>query len=145
MNCWFSFKQVKHSDELIAQTEPKVVSKIEKFASKAIDTHVTFSKVGHNSYMVRCTLKGGDGFNLHVEATEDNLTNAVDLMVHKLEKQLKRHKEKIKDHKHSKRDTHLRLVEKLPPQEISWDEVEIDAADLIKFEESTRRRVVGSR
>lgn len=138
MDCRFSFKKVKKSDVLIEFAQPKILAKIEKYTTKPIDAHVTFSKEGFE-FTVRCTLKGGDGFNSQVEATADDLYNALDIALEKLEAQLKKQKEKIKRHKFPEGSNirHLRLV----PNEASsddWDSIPIDAADLIKYEKSRR-------
>lgn len=137
LNCWFSFKQVKHSDDLVAQAEPRLMAKIEKYATKAIDAHVTFTQFSPEEYSCRCVIKGGDGFNIQVEAHKENLNSAFDTMLHRLETQLKRQKDKIKRHKYDGKSLKV-----LPPLEVvdkEWDD-EVDAEDLIKFVEATDRR-----
>jgi ribosomal subunit interface protein len=137
MDCRFSFKQVKRSEVLIEFAQPKIMAKIEKYSTKPIDAHVTFAKQGF-IFEVRCTLKGGDGFNSQVEASGPDLHNTFDLMLDKLEIQLRKQKEKIKRHKYpeEKAIRHLKLVasDDLPSED--WDSIPIDAADVVKYEKA---------
>lgn len=143
MDCRFSFKQLKRSEVLIDFAQPKILAKIEKYSTKPIDAHVTFMKQGFN-YEVRCTLHGGDGFNTQVDAVSSDLHNALDIMLDKLDVQLKKQKEKIKRHKYPEKSNirHLRLVP--TPAELmdDWDSVPIDAEDVIKYEKA-RHHLVG--
>lgn len=134
MDCRFSFKQVKRSEVLIDFAQPKILTKIEKYSTKPIDAHVTFIKQGFG-YVVRCTIKGGDGFNSQVEASGPDLHNTLDLMLDKLEIQLKKQKEKLKNHKHPEESNirHLKVVQNQSPTE-DWDSIPIDAEDVIKYE-----------
>lgn len=134
MDCRFSFKQVKRSEVLIEFAQPKILAKIEKYSTKPIDAHVTFIKQGFD-YVVRCTIKGGDGFNSQVEATSQDIHNALDLMLDKLDIQLKKQKEKLKRHKYPENSNlrHLRLVPKVNPED-DWDSIPIDAEDIVKYE-----------
>ncbi len=135
MECRFSFKQIKRSDVLVEFAEPKILARIEKYSTKPIDAHITFTKQGFN-HEVRCTLKGGDGFNLQVDALAPDLHNALDLMLDKLEIQLKKHKEILKRHKfpEAKEVRHLRLVAANENLTEDWDSIPIDASDIIKYE-----------
>lgn len=139
MECRFSFKNLKRSEVLMDFAQPKVLSKIEKYTTKPIDAHVTFEKGGFE-FIARCTLKGGDGFNAQVESTSDDIYTSLDMMLAKLEIQLKKQKEKIKNHKkHDEKETirHLRLVMNESPSE-DWDSAPVDAGDIIKYEKSRR-------
>ena len=139
MDCRFSFKQLAKSDVLTEFAKPKILAKIEKYSTKPIDVHVTFLKEGFN-FTVRCTLKGGDGFNSQVESTSQDVYSALDLMLAKLEIQLKKQKEKIKRHKYSENENirYLRLVPSEGSEEDDWDTIPVDAEDLIKFENARR-------
>ncbi|MBI2603106.1 MAG: ribosome-associated translation inhibitor RaiA [Deltaproteobacteria bacterium] len=137
MNCRFSFKHVKRSQTLIDYSEPKILAKIEKYATKPIDVHVTVTQQGIN-YDVRCHVKGGDGFSFQLEAENTDLHTAIDMMLHKMEGQLKKQKDKIKHHKTPERSNfkHLRVVEE---EEEDWDAVPIDAEELLKLERAKVR------
>ena len=110
MNCRFSFKQVKRSEVLVEFAQPKILAKIEKYSTKPIDAHITFTKQGFN-FIVRCSVKGGDGFNFQVEASSHDLYSTLDLMLAKLETQLKKQKEKLKRHKYPEEANLYKLFE----------------------------------
>ena len=131
MQCRFSFKHMKTSEALVEYSEEKILGKIEKFSTKPIEAHITFSVDGHE-HIAHCSVKGGDGFNIQVESTCADMYGSVDILIDKLEGQLKRQKEKLKHHKH----THnIRMLK--PKEYVSNDDcdsIPVDAGDLIKFE-----------
>ena len=134
MDCRFSFKQIQKSDVLVNFIQPKIVAKVEKYSTKPIDAHITISKQTFN-YTVHCTIKGGDGFNSQVEATNPDIHNAIDIMLDRLEVQLKKQKEKLKRHKHpeGRGIRHLRLVSNDVLTD-DWESLPIDAEDIVKYE-----------
>ena len=95
MQCRFSFKHMKTSEALINYAEAKITQKIEKFSTKPIEAHVTFSVEGHE-HIAHCGVTGGDGFNFQVDSSCADMYGSVDLLLGKLEVQLKRQKEKLK-------------------------------------------------
>ena len=98
MQVRFSFKQASSSEDLKNYAEQKVLKLIEKFVTKPIEAHITFSTDRH-CQNVHCSVQGGDGFNTQVEASSKDMQASIDSMLDKLQTQLKRQKEKIKDHK----------------------------------------------
>ena len=99
MNFKFTFKHMKTSDALRAYAQEKLTTKIEKFVSKPIEAHVTFG-IEHLLNKVHLSLYAGDGFDIQAEQSSSDMYAAVDMLVDKLEAQLKKHKEKLKNHKH---------------------------------------------
>ena len=139
MQCRFSFKQMSTSQALIDYTEAKVVGKIEKFSTKPIEAHITFFVEGQDQ-KVHCNVLGGDGFNIQVHASCPDMYGSVDVLINKLEIQLRRQKEKIKHHKHHKNNLrHLPYVQARAKDDC--DSIPIDADDLIKYERARSRRV----
>lgn len=140
MNCRFSFKQIKRSEVLVEFAQPKILAKIEKYVTKPIDVHTTFTKQAF-SYVIRCSVKGGDGFNFQVEVMGPDLYSTFDMVLAKLESQLKRQKEKLKNHKHPETIRHLQIVrnEEDLGEEGDWDEIPVDAGDIIKYERARHR------
>ncbi len=129
MQCRFSFKHMKTSQALIDYAEAKIVQKIEKFSTKPIDALITFSTEGYNQ-TAHCSVKGGDGFSFEVESSCKDMYGSIDLLVDKLVGQLKKQKDKLKNHKQLAADE-LPLEEVLDPEEC--DNVPVDAEDLLKF------------
>ena len=97
MECRYLFNKVKYSEELIAYTENKLLKQLAKYTNKNIEAVISFKSQGVMS-ISHCHYYGGNGFNIIVQGKSRNLFESVDFMLHKLQVQLKRRKEKIKDH-----------------------------------------------
>ena len=159
----FSFNNIKHSQWLIDWSTSHLADKINKFVSKPIDVHVTFSRISQKKVCCRCLLSGGDGFNIEASAeryylpehakkgklpsswdiSRDALILAFEDMLHKLERQLRDHKEKIKRHKFSEEESikHLNLIEPIATQDEDWNCGEVDAGEyIVKFQKALSQR-----
>ena len=132
----FSFLHMETSNALRTYAEGKVNQEVQKFSTKPVECHVTFSVDRHN-HTAHLSMNGGDGFMLEVDHTCTDMYGSVDHMIDKLQSQLRKHKEKLKKHKgnKAKRDV-IYLTER------SFDNAEIDAGDILKFE-AARRKVSG--
>ena len=137
MQFQFSFKHMDASEALSKYAEGKLRLEIEKFSTKPIQCHISFAVDRHN-HTVHCTVNGGDGFAFQVEHTCNDMYGSVDHMVDKLEVQLRRQKEKLKSHK--QRGPNKRNVASLVGRE--FESAEIDASDILKYEQA-RRKVSG--
>jgi len=135
MQFQFSFKQMDSSDALRDYAQDKVREKIAKFVTKPIKANITFSVDRHN-HTAHCGVSGGDNFNFQVEHTCEDMYGSVDRMVDKLETQLKRQKEKLKNHK--SRPSARDIAEMESVSDDSLDEPAVDAEDVIKFEHARR-------
>jgi putative sigma-54 modulation protein len=134
MRFQFSFKHMQTSDSLAKHAESKMRTEIEKFVSKPVDCHITFS-VDRFNHTAHCSFNGGDGYSFQVEHTCPDMYGSVDHMVDKLEVQLRRQKEKLKDHKHRKpsKRSHGNSSDR------EFENAEIDALDILKFEQARRK------
>lgn len=99
MNFKFAFKHMEVSEAIQTYTEQKLGDKIGKFVTKPIEARVTFSVDKHKTATAHCHLVGGDGFNLEVEHACEDMYGSVDRITDKLEAQMRKHKEKLKDHR----------------------------------------------
>lgn len=136
MESRFSFKHMKSSQAVIDYADSKLIPKINKFSTKPIDFHVTFG-VDQKQHWAHCGIKGGDGFSFEVDARSGDMYASIDLLAEKLETKLKKQKEKLKRHKfHSNLKT---LTFEDVGSKDDWDTVEVDAADLVKFERARHR------
>jgi putative sigma-54 modulation protein len=136
MNCRISFKHMKRSQALAEYAESKIIPKVAKYSTKPIDTHITFSAEG-KSFSVHCVVNGGDGFNYQLESESLDMHSTVDSLADKLESLLRKHKERIKQHKHTNTIKHMALAPEV-------DEYgPIDAEDLIKYERSRLMKHTG--
>ncbi|HYX39530.1 MAG TPA: ribosome-associated translation inhibitor RaiA [Oligoflexus sp.] len=131
----FSFKHMETSQALQNYAKEKIRVEVEKFVTKPIEAHVTFS-VERYQHQVLCSLAGGDGFTVNVEHACADMYGSVDHMIDKMVTQLKKKKEKLKDHKHPKAVIPFGSIE--PADD--FEAVVIDAADIVKFEKVVKQR-----
>jgi len=132
MQFQFSFKHMSSSPALQTHAEEKIKERIQKFVSKPALAHVVFSVVRHQ-HTVHMHLSAGDGFGLEVEASGTDMHAAIDLLADRLSTQLKKHKEKLKDHKQPK------LSQQLDPGDEPASDDGLDADDIVKYETGKRR------
>lgn len=158
----FSFNNIKHSEWLIDWSTPHLTDKINKFVTKPIDVHIIFSRISQKKVCCRCLLSGGDGFNIEASAeryqlpehakgklppnwdiSRDALIFAFEDMLHKLERQLRDHKEKLKRHKFSEEKSikYLSLIEPVVTQDDDWNRGEVDAGEyIVDFQKALSQR-----
>lgn len=91
-----SFRQMPSSAALRAYGESKV-SRLERYFNGLLEARVTFS-TGKTSQKAEVQVKG-QGVSLRGEETAQDAYAALDLVVDKLSRQLKKHHEKVKEHK----------------------------------------------
>lgn len=134
MRFQFSFKHMDVSPALKTYTKEKIEGVINKFVTKPIEAAITFS-VERHLHTVHCDIFGGDGFSLSVQHSCKDMYGSVDHIVDKLHTQLKRKKDRLKQHKgHST----MKAFNGYDDQD-DYDSVEVDAADIIKYETAKRR------
>jgi putative sigma-54 modulation protein len=73
------------------------ISKLEKYLDSVLDAEITFTseKFRHRTAVVLSS----NGLKIKAEHESEDMYSSVDLVVDKLEKQLKRHREKLRQHK----------------------------------------------
>ena len=76
-------------------------------------------------------MDAGDGFGIQVEHTSEDMYASIDQLADKLTAQLKKQKEKLKDHK-GNRSRPLTLV-------AESDNDSVDADDILKYEAARQR------
>ena len=129
----FVFKNMASSNALENHTTKKIQESIMRFVTKPNHIQTTFSvdKHFHNVHML---LDAGDGFRTDVHAQTTDMYASIDEASHKLENQLRKQKEKLKDHKrgHKVRNENFYTIS-------GYDDVAIDADDILKFEARKKR------
>lgn len=134
------FKHMDSSLALFAYAEKKITEKVEKFVKNAVEGHITFC-VENGTNKIHFHLVAGGGFKLDLHSeNEVSMYSSVDLMVEKLEKKLRRHKEKLRNHKFKPVEL---LVDSFESDEQEVKEAKpdytIDAGYVIEFEKARRR------
>jgi len=91
-----TFRHVEPTEGLRKHAEDKV-QRIHKFLRRPIEAHVTLSVVKHR-HIAEVQLRAN---HLDVTATEEtgDLYSAIDVAMSKIERQVKKHVAKVKDHK----------------------------------------------
>jgi len=136
------FKHMDSSLPIFAYSEKKISEKVEKLVNKAVEGHITFS-VENGQHKVQFNLIAGGGLKI-VMGSEDavSMYSAVDQLVDKLEKKLRRHKEKTKNHKFKPADLDLLNFDDMPDKQMMVNnpalEEAIDAKYIIEFEKARR-------
>ncbi len=134
----FFFKQMETSQSLERITQEKMDEHIIRFVTKPIEAHITFS-VSAGKHHMHCSLTGGDGFKVEVDAASHDMYATVDLAVNKLNVQLKKRKEKLKEHKgHENVRQFSEHVQRVASRPANPDYV--DAEDILKYEAAMKRR-----
>ena len=131
----FAFKHMSTSEALQEYARSKIDTEVSKFATKPIEAHVVFEVDKYNHHVI-CTVFGGDGFSFSVEHVCNDMYGSVDHMIDKLSSQLKKRKDKLKDHKLSKKRELFASI----PFDGEYANAEVDASDILKFETSRRRK-----
>lgn len=131
----FVFKHMSSSEALKDYARTKIDTEVSKFATKPIEAHVVFA-VDKYKHQVVCTIYGGDGFSFSIEHVSPDMYASVDHLIDKLSSQLKKRKEKLKEHKFSKKRELFASI----PSDDEYANAEVDASDILKFEDSRRRR-----
>tara|TARA_B100000524_G_scaffold343806_1_gene240310 strand:+ start:801 stop:1232 length:432 start_codon:yes stop_codon:yes gene_type:complete len=143
MECKIHFKNSKPSKLLKEYAETKILKVIEKFSTKPIEAAITIEQQNYE-YLCHCHVLGGDGFNFQVESKSEDRYGAVDVLLHKLEAQLKRKKERLKKHLgKNQKPNFLSLAVNNNQETVFCDEVPVDAEDLLKYEEAKKKQVQG--
>jgi putative sigma-54 modulation protein len=94
-----TFRHMESSDALRTYVEEKL-ARVKKYIDEPIDAQVVLSvqkKINHRAE-VTMTAKG---LTMKSGENKEDMYAAIDLMVDKIERQLKRYKDKLKDHKGS--------------------------------------------
>ncbi len=136
MQFQFSFKHMQVSESLKSYTEGKVKSLVKKFVTKPIEAKITFS-VDKHRHEAHLALMGGDGFLVQVDHACSDMYGSVDIVLQKLAAQLKKKKDRLKKHKGNRNIRSMRFAD---PDSIDYQVAEVDASDIVAFEEARRRR-----
>ena len=134
MQYQFIFKHMESSAALQSYAEEKIDATVRKFVTKPIEVQVTFW-VNRHQHHTLCTLLGGDGFKISVEYACLDMYGSVDHLIDRLAAQLKRKKDKLKNHKYRESLKTLSVA----PVEVE-DDYTVDATDIIKYEQARRKR-----
>ncbi len=90
-------KHIDVGDALRTHVTDRLEAAVEKYLNRAIDAHVVFSKEGHEFHS-DCTIRLGHGVVLQSKARAGDIYASFDAAADRIEKRLRRHKRRLKDH-----------------------------------------------
>ena len=154
-----TFRHMEATNAIKEYTENKL-EKVKKFVQEPLDAHVVFSKERFQ-YLVEINLSGNK-IDIHAEDRNEDLYAAIDLVMDKIEKQLRRLRDKKKQKKSPNRSRAFKLdilspeidLEKKPkvikskafvatPLSVSeaMDELDGDSKDFLVFTNAETSRI----
>jgi putative sigma-54 modulation protein len=113
MDITVTFRHLESTDALRDYAREKV-SRIKKYVGAPADVAVVLSLEKHR-HQAEITLNT-NGITVNARNVTEDMYAAIDLAVDKLERQVKKHKEKIKDHKPGERTARYNIVSSEPAQ-----------------------------
>jgi putative sigma-54 modulation protein len=113
MDITVTFRHLESTDALRDYAREKV-SRIKKYVGAPADVAVVLSLEKHR-HQAEITLNT-NGITMNARDVTEDMYAAIDLAVDKLERQAKKHKEKIKDHKPGERTARYTSVSSEPAQ-----------------------------
>jgi len=142
MKIQFTFKHMPTSQALIDLAEEKLEARIQKFTARPVHAHVTFSVEGIMQ-KVHVSLITADGHSVEAEHSGAEMYAELDVIAEKVESQLRKHKERLKDHGGaSVKQLARKLAESPVPVDGDLDSLSddaIDASDILSFENSSKK------
>lgn len=102
-------KQINISEALRENVEMRLEDSVQKYSDSPINAIVTFSREGHN-FKCHCSVHISTGLTAQADAEATDIHAAYDSSIQKIEKQLRRHKRRLKDH-HQKAQDDANMIE----------------------------------
>ena len=123
MNIAVTFKHIDSSDAIKQYAESKVL-KLEKYLNNIMEAHVTLSieRVDHKESGVAQIKLSAKNLIVNAEEKSADIYSAIDLLLEKVESQIKKHKEKIRRKEHIEEGADITLAdEDIPNLEVKDD------------------------
>ncbi len=102
MNIAVTFKHIDSSDAIKQYAESKV-SKLDKYLNNILEAHVTLSieRVDHKESGIAQIKLSAKNLIVNAEEKSSDIYSAIDLLLEKVEAQIKKHKEKMRRKEHT--------------------------------------------
>ncbi len=125
------FKHMENSPAVENYAREKLTDKIEKFLDEPVDTQVTFS-VEHQKSIVNLHVVSGHNTEINLHTEGDSMYACIDEVVDKLDVQLRRLKEKTKNHRSDK--SAIRAEMEAVAAIRATEAEAVDAGDIVSWE-----------
>lgn len=118
-----AYRNARRNETVESYAVDKIRARVQKLVAKPIGIHVKFESAPTRQ-TTNCRILAGDGFSVNARHTSEDFFKAVDGMVDKLAKQLRRKKTIAKAHHRMEEDLHLpRATPALEPVDANeWDD-----------------------
>lgn len=100
-------KQIDIGESLQIQVQDQLGATVEKYSGRPTDATVTFSKDAHE-FVCESTVHLSTGLTVSAKGHDTEIYGALDRVVEKVDKQLRRYKRRLKDH-HKERTSPVEL------------------------------------
>ena len=123
MNIAVTFKHIDSSDAIKQYAESKVL-KLEKYLNNIMEAHVTLSieRVDHKESGVAQIKLSAKNLIVNAEEKSADIYSAIDLLLEKVEAQIKKHKEKMRRKEHIEEGADISAAdEDIPNLEVKDD------------------------
>ena len=111
MDLKISYRHLEPSDSISAKIEEKV-KHLKKYFQGKLNIDWVCSVEGHQQHKSEVNVTFG-GMSFHAHAVDKNLYASLDLVIQKLEKQIQKKNEKLKNHIHKNIDHQVNYSEDL--------------------------------
>ena len=126
MQITVSGKQIDVGEALRVHVEANLQSAVSKYFDRPVDANVVFSRRGHE-FTCDSSVHLPTGLTAQAHGESDDIYLAFDQAAERIEKQLRRHKRRLKDH-HQAHKTPIEMVEAASYVIRGYDEGESDGA-----------------
>ena len=109
MKITVSGKQIDVGDALRAHVEGNLAAAVSKYFDRPVDAHVVFSRRGHE-FTCDASVHLPTGLTAQAHGVSTDVYAAFEQATDRIEKQLRRHKRRLKDH-HQARKTPIEMTE----------------------------------
>ena len=101
--------QIDVGDALRGHVEERLASAVSKYSERPVNGSVTFSRDRH-AFKCDASVHLSTGLTVQAHATANEIYNALDQGVERIEKQLRRYKRRLKDHHHKRQNGEIPAV-----------------------------------
>ena len=97
MEVMVTFRNMDATDALKQHAESRI-AKLKKYMSRPINVHMILDAQRHKNHIAEIVLSS-DGARYTSKSTSSDMYSSINEAIHKLESQLREHKERMKGHK----------------------------------------------
>ena len=128
MQISITFRNMESTDALKEYANKKI-GKLKKYLNSSFEAKVNLSVDKKNQHMASVNLYSNTGINIQGEETTKDMYSSIDLVVSKLERQIKKHRQKLRTYSPSKMPTKKAQVNIYSPESFYDDVIEDETVE----------------